>query len=209
MKNNKLFLRLIALLIVSSILNFAIANNINGKDKEKKNKKSQTTNQKNINTLGLGWNEVGADNLGGRTRALIFDKNNPAIVYAGAIGGGLWKSTTGGSSWYRIASVSENMIISCITQAPNGSIFVGTGESFAKHDGCANGSSGFLGGGIYRSTDGINFSLLPSTNPTTNDLISNWAFVNDIAADISNKIYAATNKGLMMSSDNGDTWINL
>ncbi|NVO01901.1 MAG: T9SS type A sorting domain-containing protein [Bacteroidetes bacterium] len=210
MKNNKLFLRLVALVFVSSMLNFAVANNSIGKDKEKKNKKNSLSNQKTINSLGLTWKEIGPDDLGGRTRALLFDKNTPTTLYAGAVGGGLWKSNFNGTSWNRVTSISDNMVVSCIAQGSNGYIYVGTGEGLAMHTGNANGSTGFIGGGIYRSTDGINFTLLTATIPgTANNINSTWAFVNDITVDASNKIFAATNKGLMMSLDNGDTWINV
>ncbi|PJF32829.1 MAG: hypothetical protein CUN57_03850, partial [Phototrophicales bacterium] len=48
------------------------------------------------------WDELGPDNVGGRTRALLYDKNNPNVIYAGAVSGGLWKSTTGGLSWNKV-----------------------------------------------------------------------------------------------------------
>ena len=44
--------------------------------------------------LGLTWTELGPDNVGGRCRAILFDKNNPSIMYAGGVSGGLWRSTT-------------------------------------------------------------------------------------------------------------------
>ncbi|NNE54790.1 MAG: hypothetical protein HKN32_02125, partial [Flavobacteriales bacterium] len=56
-------------------------------------KRSQGANR----ALDLGWIEMGPDNIGGRTRALlIMDDMN---VFAGSCSGGLWKSTNGVNSW--------------------------------------------------------------------------------------------------------------
>ena len=45
-----------------------------------------------LNTTLL-WTEMGPDNVGGRTRAILIDKDNPNLIYAGGVSGGLWKST--------------------------------------------------------------------------------------------------------------------
>lgn len=159
--------------------------------------------------MNLNWQEVGPDNIGGRVRAILIDKDNPDIVFAGAVSGGLWKSTTGGSSWILVPSVEQNIAICCITQDKDGYIYVGTGESFASVTGAAFGSSGFIGKGIYRSSDKTTFALLPQTIPSLNSMTVPWAFVNELAYDkINNRIWAATNGGLKYSNDKGDTWIN-
>jgi hypothetical protein len=151
-------------------------------------------------TLSFTWDEMGPDNLGGRTRAILFDKNDPSLIYAGAVSGGLWKSATGGSSWVKVASVSETMIIGAIAQAPNGDIYVGTGEGFGNYSGGGTSSSPmFPGIGIYKSTDGENFSLLPST--------TSWKYINELAVNQSNGyVYAGTSAGLKISNDGGATW---
>lgn len=148
------------------------------------------------------WEEMGPDNLGGRTRAIIFDRNNPAIMYAGAVSGGLWKTTTNGSSWVQVPGFSQSMVVSCITQAPNGDLYVGTGEALLRpYWGMyGTGSSGFEGGGIYKADAGTDsFRLLSAT--------STWKFINEIEAHPTNgNIYAATNNGLRISGDGGTTW---
>ncbi|MFA4851311.1 MAG: T9SS type A sorting domain-containing protein [Bacteroidales bacterium] len=168
-------------------------------------------NNKSGKSLGLSWSELGPDNIGGRTRAILIDKNNPNIIYAGGVSGGLWKSTSGGSSWIQIPSVDVNIVVASIAQGADGTIYVGTGEGipFVGY-GTANGCTSFIGKGIYKSTDGVNFSLLPSTTPTIDNSTSvAWAFVNKLACDPVNplRIYAATNKGMRSSDDGGSTWI--
>jgi hypothetical protein len=161
-------------------------------------------------SVGLTWNEVGPDNIGGRTRAILIDKDNPSIVFAGGVAGGLWKSTTGGSSWVQVPTITQNLAISSIAQDKFGNIFVGTGESFASASGGANGSSGFIGGGMYFSSDKTNFSLLSSTLPAGNSSSVNWAFINKLACDPNTgRLYAATNRGLKYSDDKGTTWNDL
>ncbi len=106
---------------------------------------------------------------------------------------------------------SFNLNVSSIVQNSNGNIFVGTGETFNAQE--VSGleqmgySSGFMGQGIFKSTDGENFQLIESTNPQFNDINSDWAFVNELAIDPTNdRIYAATNTGLKYSNDDGATW---
>lgn len=43
----------------------------------------------------LGWQERGPNNVGGRTRAILVDKNDATgnTVFAGSVGGGLFKTT--------------------------------------------------------------------------------------------------------------------
>ena len=89
-----------------------------------------------------------------------------------------------------------------MTQNSNGTLYVGKGE-FA----CEEGE--FMGTGIYRSTDGMNFSVIPGTQPLFNDPLSNWAYIVKMANDPnSGRLFAATNNGIKYS-DNGDTWTDL
>ncbi len=97
------------------------------------------------------WVERGPTNVGGRTRAIMFDPNDATheTVFAGGISGGLWKNTaisSTSSTWTRV-NISENLNVSCITSDPtNTNIFyVGTGESYTGGD--ANGN------GVWKSTD--------------------------------------------------------
>ena len=99
----------------------------------------------------LEWEEMGPDNVGGRTRAVLIDKDNPSRIYAGAVSGGLWISESGGRAWRKYSDELENLNISCIAQAPNGDIYFGTGEVyFVRYGSDGDGGSGFLGNGIWK-----------------------------------------------------------
>jgi len=158
----------------------------------------------------VNWTELGPDNIGGRTRAILIDQTDPTYktIYAGSVAGGLWKSTTNGTSWVRVSTFDDNLAVSCITQAPNGHIFVGTGEGL--YTGIGNGGRGFIGNGAYRiePENNDNVTHLTALAPTPNQH-SEYAYLNKIAADpVSGRLFVATNRGLRVSDDNGDSWYN-
>lgn len=150
----------------------------------------------------LQFEFVGPDNVGGRTRVLVIDPSNSDILYAGGVTGGLFKSSNGGSQWNYIENFPENKRIGSMCIAANGDLYVGTGSTFeGSYDGPGN--------GIYKSTDGgASFVQLDQTIPTSGT--SAFARVNRLKADFNNAnvIYAATNRGLYVTTDGGDTWSN-
>ncbi len=112
------------------------------------------------------WEERGPDNVGGRTRAIMFDPNdtNGTRVFAGGISGGLWVNddiTNAGSAWYEV-NIPQNLGISCITYDPNNTniFYVGTGESYTFGDTNAN--------GVWKSIDGgANWTQILGGDTTT------------------------------------------
>jgi len=158
------------------------------------------------------WVELGPDNVGGRTRALLMDASNNQHFFAGGVGGGLWESTDGCNTWNRCAGYwnvpGVNLNVASIAQATNGDIYVGTGEGMYYFLG--TGAGGFVGDGIYKSTDnGATFTACPGTSlATANSSTADWAAVNKITCDPNdaNRVYAATNNGLRVSTDGGNTW---
>ena len=98
------------------------------------------------------WEERGPDNVGGRTRVVLFDPNDDTqeTVFAGGVSGGLWKNTnitSVESSWFQVG-ISENLSISSIAVDPNDSNiwYVGTGESYTAGD--------TVGNGLWKTIDG-------------------------------------------------------
>ncbi len=158
----------------------------------------------------LNWTNLGPDNFGGQVKAILFDNRagNEGTILIGASGGGIWKSVNNGITWSRVST--NNMMVSSMVQAANGDIYVGTGDGFNAQD--YNGlsdfeyTSGLIGQGVYKSTDGENFVQLESTLPAINDNTAAWAFVNELAVNESGHVFAATNAGLMVSTDGGASW---
>ena len=162
--------------------------------------------------LGLQWQELGPDNVGGRTRAILIDKRDPThnTIYAGGVGGGLWKSTNGANTWSRISSWNQWLSVSCITQGPGPdyNIFVGTGEGLSQPSGTSF-NSGNYGNGIYKLVNDAPVLVTPdafvSNSFNTSDA---WSLVNRIAINPTdaNQMLAATQRGLYQSTDAGANW---
>ena len=159
------------------------------------------------------WLQVGPDNFGGRTRAILFDNTDSQAntIFAAGISGGIWKSTNLGITWVKVNESTSCLNVGTMVQTPNGDIYAGTGESFfaANYSNLEDMgyTSGFIGQGIFKSTDGDNFELLESATPDFNNMESDWAFVNKLAADMSSsRVYAATNTGVKYTDDGGQSW---
>lgn len=167
--------------------------------------------------LSLEWVERGPDNIGGRTRAIIFDKDNPEIMFAGGVGGGVFYTTTGGTSWFKINNMDEldNLAVGAMTQDNDGYIYFGTGEGFYQNTG--DGTGGFQGAGIFKSDQTVaqasgDLSAMTFTKLATTWIPSNqntFVNVNEMMyRSQSNEIFVATTRGIRVSNDGGATWTN-
>jgi photosystem II stability/assembly factor-like uncharacterized protein len=79
--------------------------------------------------------------------ALAVDPSDPSVVYAGAAGGGVWKTTNDGASWTPLFDSQPSLVIGAIAVDPvtTDTLYVGTGEGVLR---------GYYGKGIFKSTDG-------------------------------------------------------
>lgn len=160
----------------------------------------------------LQWRELGPDNIGGRTRSIVVDKDDPHTLYIGAVSGGVWKSTNGGTSWSRTGGSEQNsLIVTSMVQTGNGDIYYGTGEQIFSRGANGEGASGFIGRGVFKSSDrGKTFEQLKATDPTSPWAGTTYAWnnVNGLAMipGKPSSLYAATQGGLKISNDAGTTW---
>jgi hypothetical protein len=143
------------------------------------------------------WNEMGPDNIGGRTRAIAAvipeDGSEESVLYAGAISGGLWKSDNGGNDWNQIFGL-EQMVIGSVAVLGNGAVYVGSGSIY--DGGSGNGGSGFRGRGIWWSEDGENFEMVEGTDPGEFNS-GNFSAVDAMVADPldDNRVWFGSNAG--------------
>jgi hypothetical protein len=148
----------------------------------------------------LYWINMGPDNMGGQTTAIVYDNQGTGIVYIGSKGGGVYKTYNYGHTWHHVGTL--NLMVSCMAQDANGVIYVGTGDKddAATHNGLDQQSydNSFVGTGLYRL---VNDEFEQVVTPTEDS----WLFVNDIAV-ADGKVLAATNEGLMYSGDGGHNW---
>ena len=171
--------------------------------------------QQRSSGLNLSWVSRGPDNIGGRTRALVIDKDNPQILYAGGVSGGVYKSVNKGTTWARKTYSARvgGLIVSCMDQASDGTLYFGTGEGYFNMMSGPDGNlvSGSRGGGLYKSTNkGEDWEFIISTDPTIPGN-TRWYNVQSVKVDPKNPntIYAATQAGFMKSTDAGNTWVRL
>jgi photosystem II stability/assembly factor-like uncharacterized protein len=160
-------------------------------------------------------------NMGGRTRAIMYDPNDPQLkkVWAGGVTGGLWYTndiSNAAGNWTPVGDFWSNLAIRCITYDPLNTqiLYVGTGEVETAMQTYRE-SSG-LGMGIFRSTDGgQHWNQIPGTDQ--------FAYITDIVVRVENGtsvMYAGVasglykgsqhqsqpSDGLFRSADNGATW---
>jgi photosystem II stability/assembly factor-like uncharacterized protein len=96
----------------------------------------------------LHFRDIGPAATGGRIHDLQIDPTNPAVLYAGAATGGLWKSTNNGDTWTDIFGRQPDNTFGALAIFPGDTriIWAGTGEQ-------NNRQSSSWGGGVYRSAD--------------------------------------------------------
>lgn len=128
------------------------------------------------------WEERGPNNIGGRTRVMMFDPNDSSNkrVYAGGVSGGLWVNddiTSASSKWVRVKKVPGNLSVTSITVDPKDSNtwYVGTGEQYTAGD--------VVGSGVYKTVDGgttWKAVKIPPAGPATNSYSENNLFLSGI-----------------------------
>jgi photosystem II stability/assembly factor-like uncharacterized protein len=157
-------------------------------------------------TLGA-WQNMGPTNQGGRTRQLLIDPRNPSTMYAAAVGGGVWKSVNGGSSWTPLTDLLlPNIAVASLAMDPRNSqvLYAGTGEGFFNGD-------AIRGMGVFKTTDGgATWTALSATTPAAGAM-GDFSYVNQIIVSPrdSRRLYAATRTGLFRSNDSGVSWTKL
>lgn len=150
-------------------------------------------------TLDEPWRELGPFNHGGRTRTLRFHPNNPDIMFAGSVGGGLWRSDDAGSNWYPLTDGLPNIAVGSfeISQSNPNIMFLGTGEGYFNGD-------AVKGVGLLKSTDGgVTWSMTGLDYD-----YSEGRSILKISIDPRDPqiVLASTNDGLFRSTDGGATF---
>jgi hypothetical protein len=151
----------------------------------------------------ITWQNMGPDNVGGRTRAFLMHRDSAHLMFVGGVSGGLFRSNTAGQSWVPVNDKQENLQVTCITQTADGTIYYGTGEGgFTNGGGTRNGSPAFNGRGVFKSSDNRGLVFTPMANTAS------WISCNAMVAHSTNKdiFYVATENGLMRTENSGSSW---
>ncbi|MES2764599.1 MAG: FlgD immunoglobulin-like domain containing protein [Bacteroidota bacterium] len=150
------------------------------------------------------WELMGPTNIGGRITDIEFNPKNPAIVYAAAASGGIFKSLDTGNTWKPVFDDQAVFSMGDIAIDPQNpeTIYVGTGEANAQHN-------AFPGGGVFKSTNG--------GKSWTNIGLVGTVAIGRVVIDPKNpqRIFVAalgsgfgynSNRGIFRSDDGGKTW---
>lgn len=139
----------------------------------------------------------------GCTKALAIDPSNTNIVYAGAAGGGVWKTTNATAStptWTALTDlVIPDLAVASIAIDPSNpsTIFVGSGDPSIAIDGLG-------GSGLYKSTNSGGSWERIATSTFTRTV--NKVLVHPKTSDIVFACNYASNNGLYRSTNGGTTF---
>ena len=112
--------------------------------------KPKVASKLNADTFaGLAFRGIGPAMISGRITDIAVDPGNPAIRYATAASGGVWKTINAGTTWKPVFDAEASYSIGCIALDPKNPlvVWVGSGENNSQR-------SVSYGDGVYRSTDG-------------------------------------------------------
>jgi Secretion system C-terminal sorting domain len=153
------------------------------------------------------WGPISGTAGVGRINRLAIDPDNESTIWAGAAGGGVWKTTNRGVSWVTFKTtqfMSMGVTAIEIDETNTNTVYVGTGDADGPNIAGLGGN--IYSVGIIKTTNGgTDWSLV---SPFSNDAQSSGQLVYAIEVDYndSKNVYAATNKGLFKSTNRGSSW---
>ena len=165
----------------------------------------------NLNT----YTPAGPNNIGGRTRAVAFDKRNSNIIIAGCISGGIYRSADGGANWTRVTPQDQLHNFSTLAQDPRAGSentwYAAGGEPIANS---ASGAGAFyLSEPVWKSTDnGLTWTRLTTTIPGVGaGTLENFDHPFDIVHKVyvhptTGDVYVAGHRRLIRSTNGGSSW---
>jgi photosystem II stability/assembly factor-like uncharacterized protein len=159
----------------------------------------------------ISFTERGPSNTPGRTRALLVmpqDANHNTWL-AGSSGGGIWKTSDRGKSWFNKSPNFPTLAVATLAMSPANPniIYAGTGEYIASS------GTAIIGDGIFKSTDaGETWTHLSSTASNA-DFVSVTRIIVDpanpdivLACSAPNTWSNQFRTTIMRSTNGGNTW---
>jgi photosystem II stability/assembly factor-like uncharacterized protein len=152
----------------------------------------------------LSPRNIGPAGMSGRVTAIDVNRLNKQEIYCGTASGGLWKSTSGGITWFPIFDSVEVQSIGAfkIQQSNPDVLWVGTGEGNPRN-------SLNSGKGIYKSIDGgktWQFKGLKNSSNIHRIIINRENPDIVFAGVIGNPWYNSEERGIFKTTNGGDTW---
>ncbi|HEV2324408.1 MAG TPA: hypothetical protein VGS10_10715, partial [Terracidiphilus sp.] len=162
------------------------------------------------------WSAIGPAPLNsgdsGRITGVAVDPTNSNTIYIAAAGGGVWKTTDGGTTWTALTDSQTTLSMGSIAIAPSNNlkIYAGTGEA-------NNSIDSNYGKGILVSSDGGSTWTLETASGAFDGVDIGQIAVDPTNANVA---YAAvggygentnyfTSAGIWKTTDGGTTWTNM
>ncbi|HEY0613195.1 MAG TPA: hypothetical protein VGC96_01085 [Candidatus Elarobacter sp.] len=150
------------------------------------------------------WRNIGPSVAGGRVATVAGTDLDRALLYAGAAGGGVWRSSNGGTDWTPVFDKAGSQSVGAIAISPHdkNDVWVGTGEAWPRND-------VIPGDGIYHSTDGAKTWTrmgLEHTSQIARVLIDPRDAKRVLVAALGDPFRDNPERGVFRTTDGGRTW---
>lgn len=143
----------------------------------------------------------------GRADRMAFHPTDPNIVFTGTSGGGLWKTTNGGSNWTCLTNDIPSLGVSGIAVHPTtpNTIYILTGDGDSDFGGLVE-DFGYMHTsiGVLKTTDGGTKWAKTAVFPGDIENLNGFQLAMD--RNSPNVLLAATNKGLFRTTNGGQSW---
>ncbi len=150
-----------------------------------------------MNPTGLFYQVTGGNYISGRTNCVAFHPTDPLTMYIASAGGGVWKTTDGGSTFRPLTDNLTSLSCGYVAVDPvNPSVlYVGTGELNYSLD-------SYYGDGVFKSTDaGASWTKVAASGTVGSS-------ISQIVIDPLNTsvLYLSGASGVYRSTDAGLSW---
>ncbi|MBI4538434.1 MAG: glycosyl hydrolase [Gemmatimonadetes bacterium] len=152
----------------------------------------------------LEWRNIGP-NRGGRSQAVAGSSNRRLEYWFGATGGGLWKTTDGGTTWQPVSDQhfrTSSVGAIGVCEANPDLVYVGMGETELR-------GNIIQGDGVYRTTDGGRSWIhvgLGTTQAIARVRVHPWNCDRVYVAALGHPYGPNEERGIFRSDDGGRTW---
>ena len=178
------------------------------------------TRPQNLN----GYIPAGPNNIGGRTRAIVYDLRYNGgfnrVILSGSVSGGILRSADGGSTWTRVSPENDIHNLTALVQDPtNPDVwYAGGGEAYGNTTDELG--APYLGYGIWKSSNnGVSWSRLTfnvtnyaGTGPVFSGNVLEtfdhaFDYVHRIAVNpVNGHVYIAGHRRIIRSTDGGTSF---
>ena len=152
----------------------------------------------------LKWRSIGPALSGGRATSVAGSDTDPYLYYAGAAGGGIWRSKDAGASWMPVFESMPVNAIGAIAIAPSNPniVWAGTGEANPRNDIS-------WGDGVWLSNDGgakWQHRGLDATSQISRILVDPHHPYAALVGALGDPFKDSEDRGVYRTIDGGKTW---